>query len=94
MNTGTLIRQSRFRIPAHHAAQRPNVCDFNMAVNRRYDQRPAVEETVVQGHRPTATSPPTAGASSPKGQQVLVTGRLEPARDLRGRDGKWRPSTS
>ena len=68
-----------------------NVCDFSMAVNRRYTTNGTqVEETVwvkVTAWRNLAIN---CGRFLSKGSKVLVTGRLEQPEIFQGRDGKWR----
>ena len=68
-----------------------NVCDFNVAVNRRYTTNgQQVEETVwvkVTAWRNLAIN---CGRFLSKGSKVLVTGRLEQPEIFEGRDGKWR----
>jgi len=68
-----------------------NVCDFSMAVNRRYTTNGTqVEETVwvkVTAWRNLAIN---CGRFLSKGSKVLVTGRLEQPEIFEGRDGKWR----
>ncbi|MCB0057125.1 MAG: single-stranded DNA-binding protein [Caldilineaceae bacterium] len=68
-----------------------NVCDFNMAVNRRYTTNgQQVEETVwvkVTAWRNLAIN---CGRFLSKGSKVLVTGRMEQPELFQGRDGVWR----
>ena len=68
-----------------------NVCDFNVAVNRRYTTNgQQVEETVwvkVTAWRNLAQN---CARFLSKGSKVLVTGRMEEPEIFQGRDGKWR----
>ena len=68
-----------------------NVCDFNVAVNRRYTTNgQQVEETVwvkVTAWRNLAQN---CARFLSKGSKVLVTGRMEQPELFQGRDGVWR----